>query len=226
MTTIEGPLDVVRAALGTLAGARILDIGCGDGRMAALLAAQGAVVTGIDPSAERVALARASVPQATFETGFGERLAYAAESFEGVLWMNALHHLPIDAMERSLEEGARVARPGGALIVIEPLAHGSMFDALQPVDDETDIRRAAQEAIERFAARRPPQTRRTVSYTRREGFRDIDQFLARIVAVDPERQAAIDRGRGAIVANIERAAAHENGKFVFEQPIRADILRV
>lgn len=224
MTTIEGPLDVVRLALGTLAGARILDIGCGDGRMAALLAAQGAVVTGIDPNSERVALAQASVPQATFAQGVGEALTYGDKTFDAVLWMNALHHLPPDAMERSLEEGARVVRPGGALIVIEPLAKGSMFDALKPIDDETEIRRAAQEALDRFAKRHPG--RQTLFYTRRESYDGVEPFLARMIAVDPARKAAIARNRAAIVANVEAAAARENGKLVLEQPIKADIIRV
>lgn len=224
MSQIEGPLDVIRAALGPLQGVRILDIGCGDGRMAALLAAQGARVTGIDINAEQVALARARVPQAAFECVAGEALGFAGGSFDGVLWMNALHHLPVGGMEASLREGARVAGPGGALIVIEPLAKGSMFDALKPIDDETEIRRAAQEALDRFTKSHPG--RQTLFYTRRESYDGVEPFLARMIAVDPARKAAIAKDRAAIVANVEAAAAHENGKLVLEQPIKADIVRI
>lgn len=223
MKTIEGPLDVVREALGPLQDARILDVGCGDGRMAELLAAQGARVTGIDPSVERIALARHRVPGATFECARGEALSYVPGAFDGVLWMNALHHLPPEAMERSLNEGARVVQPGGALIVIEPLAQGNMFDALKPIDDETEIRRLAQEALGRFAAGRSLET---FLYTRREAFGGVEPFLARMIAVDPERETAINKDRAAIVANIERVAIPENGKLVFEQPIKADIIKV
>src|ERR1700753_4404038 len=41
------------------AGMRILDLGCGDGHLTAKLAATGAVVSGIDASADMVAAAKA-----------------------------------------------------------------------------------------------------------------------------------------------------------------------
>lgn len=47
-------------------------------------------------------------------------------------------------MDRSLAEAARVIRPGGLLIVMEPLAEGGFFDALRIVEDETAVRVAAQ----------------------------------------------------------------------------------
>ncbi len=51
--------DVV-ALLDPQPGERILDIGCGDGRLTAVIAASGADVVGIDASAEQVAAARES----------------------------------------------------------------------------------------------------------------------------------------------------------------------
>jgi len=45
---------------------RVLDVGCGAGPLAKMLADAGFDVTGIDPSAELLKLARANVPQARF----------------------------------------------------------------------------------------------------------------------------------------------------------------
>jgi cyclopropane fatty-acyl-phospholipid synthase-like methyltransferase len=47
---IDSPLAVLRTILPTLHGVTILDIGCGDGKLAGGLAAAGAQVTGIDPN--------------------------------------------------------------------------------------------------------------------------------------------------------------------------------
>ena len=59
--------------LGDLAGRRVLDVGCGTGRLAAALADEArAKVWGIDASPEMVAVARESVP-----AGVGVRLAAA-----------------------------------------------------------------------------------------------------------------------------------------------------
>ncbi|HEY1557351.1 MAG TPA: methyltransferase domain-containing protein, partial [Kofleriaceae bacterium] len=63
--------------LGIAAGARVLDIGCGTGRLAAWIGERVGPtghVTGIDPLEERVRLAREHVPAARFEVGQAEEL--------------------------------------------------------------------------------------------------------------------------------------------------------
>lgn len=46
-----------------LAGRRILEVGCGDGRLTWQLARQAGEVVGIDPSEEKITLARANLPE-------------------------------------------------------------------------------------------------------------------------------------------------------------------
>jgi SAM-dependent methyltransferase len=64
---------------------------------------------------------------AAFVTARGQSLPFVADSFDGVLCMNALHHLPSYA--QALREIYRVLKPGGRAVFSEPgTAH-----ALQPL---------------------------------------------------------------------------------------------
>jgi ubiquinone/menaquinone biosynthesis C-methylase UbiE len=103
--------------LGLKAGERVLDVGCGTGRLARWIAERvgpsGSVV-GIDPLVERIAIARARVPGVTFEVGQAEDLgAFADGSFDAVC-MSAVFHWVSDK-PRALAEVRRVLRPGGRL---------------------------------------------------------------------------------------------------------------
>lgn len=64
-------------------GARVLEIGCGDGRLTWLYAARANSVLGLDPDEEQIALARAETPpeladRARFEVGEAEDLSRTA----------------------------------------------------------------------------------------------------------------------------------------------------
>ena len=66
----EAAAQEVLAFLGDeAAGAKVLDLGCGAGALAAILAAAGASVWGADISPALLAIARRRVPQATFVEG-------------------------------------------------------------------------------------------------------------------------------------------------------------
>ncbi len=98
-------------------GERVLDLGCGDGALTEKLVALGAVVVGVDSSAEQVAAARARGLEA--HVADGQALAFAAE-FDAVLSNAALHWMTrpdavIDGVWRALEPGGRfVGEMGGA----------------------------------------------------------------------------------------------------------------
>ncbi|SEP20146.1 Methyltransferase domain-containing protein [Methylobacterium sp. UNC300MFChir4.1] len=216
-------LTLIRESLAPLAGKRVVDIGCGAGTLARRLVDAGARVTGIDPGAEALARARAAVPEARFEAATGEALPFPDASFDGAVMLNSLHHVPDPAA--ALAEAARVLAPGGLLVVVEPLAEGSFFDALRPIEDETAIRAAAQDAIAAALARGAYACRRDATITRRERFDSLDAFLARVSAVDPAREATI-RDRRSVVeeAFLKAAACEADGQFGLVQPLRIHVL--
>jgi len=65
---IHGEADLVEALLQESGGKRVLDAGCGTGRVAIELAARGFSVTGVDADAEMLAIARAKAPDLSWIT--------------------------------------------------------------------------------------------------------------------------------------------------------------
>ena len=216
-------LTLIRETFAPLADRAILDIGCGTGTLARALSEDGAAVTGIDPGAEALAKARGLVPAARFEAASAEALPFGEGQFDGAVMLNSLHHVPDPA--RALAEAARVLRPGGRLVVIEPLASGTFFDALKPIEDETAIRAAAQAAIAHAISEGAFACERDLTVERRESFADSEAFFARVTAVDPDRARAIRERRDVIEAAFSSAAARgEDGRFALVQPLRIHVL--
>lgn len=98
--------------LAPLPGRTILDVGTGTGRAAIALARRGAEVTGLDASAEMLAVARrrADERQAAvrFIEGDAHRLAFPDRSFDAVVCLRVLMHTP--DWRQSLAELCRVAQ--------------------------------------------------------------------------------------------------------------------
>ena len=217
--------SIIAAAFAPLAGKRLLDIGCGAGVLARSLSDRGAHVAGVDPNAEALALALEAVPTGTFHTAGAERLPFADDSFDGAIFLNSLHHVPKPVMHTALEEAARVVGPAGPIVVVEPLAAGSFFLVLRPVEDETAVRTAAQETLRRAIESGAFEQLRQLNYPRRELFEDLDQFLVRIVAVDPARAAVVAERRSKVEAAFRRhARVAADRRVVLEQPMRAHVL--
>ena len=109
-----------------LRGARVLDAGCGTGRLAAALADSGlARVWGVDASPEMLAVARAKTQHAGFKQGRLEALPFKDGWFDAAVAWLVVHLVDRPAAFRELR---RVLRPGGrvAVVTFDP-AHFSGF---------------------------------------------------------------------------------------------------
>jgi SAM-dependent methyltransferase len=104
--------QVIASFLDPVRGRTILDVGTGTGRAAIGLAARGGRVTGVDASAEMLAVAERRAADAgvtvTFTRGDAHGLAYPDRSFDAVVCLRVLMHTPDWRM--SLGELCRVAR--------------------------------------------------------------------------------------------------------------------
>lgn len=106
---------------------RVLDLGCGDGRIAGLLAAAGGEVTGVDPSEIALERARASHPDLRFLAPAADgSLPLPDGSFDVVVCINVLEH--VADTQRLMSEARRVLAPGGRLAVAVPY-HGRVEGA-------------------------------------------------------------------------------------------------
>ncbi len=101
----------IAAFLEPVAGKRILDVGTGTGRAAIALARRGAVVTGVDASAEMLQVAerraRDNSVRVTFAKGDAHALDFPDGSFDAVVCLRVLMHTP--DWRRSLRELCRVS---------------------------------------------------------------------------------------------------------------------
>lgn len=97
--------------LDPVAGLRVLDVGTGTGRAAIALAKRGAIVTGVDASAEMLAVAERRAQDAavavTFTRGDAHGLAFPDRSFDAVVCLRVLMHTP--DWRASLRELCRVS---------------------------------------------------------------------------------------------------------------------
>ena len=218
---------VIWTAFDPLAGKRVLDIGCGTGVLAHSLSAQGAHVVGVDPNEQALAVAREAVPTAEFHPAGAQALPFADRSFDGAVFLNSLHHVPEPDMHEALREAARVAKPGRNVIVIEPLARGLFFSVLRLAEDETHVRAAAQKVVGEALDDGTFEWVDRIDFLRCEHFADADQFLTRIIAMEPARAPVVDERRHEMVEAFRRyARVDAHGRWILEQPMRAHVFTV
>jgi SAM-dependent methyltransferase len=99
------------------AHASILDLGCGNGiPMARDLAAAGFTVIGVDLSEVQVDRARALVSGATFLVADATTVDLPERSFDAVVCLYALIHIPLEEQPPLLARIAGWLRPGGLLV--------------------------------------------------------------------------------------------------------------
>jgi ubiquinone/menaquinone biosynthesis C-methylase UbiE len=193
-----------------LHGRDVVDIGCGDGAVVRALATAGANAIGIEVSEAAVERARAKDPGNRYLLGGAEAIPLPDHSVDVAVMMRSLHHVPDP--NAAFPELKRVVRD--LVYIAEPLPTGDFFELMKPVDDETEVRAKAQEAIANAAGF---EHIKTIEYDVTLPIPTFEAFRDRLLAADPERAERF--------ATLEADLRTRFTPGDYTLPMRADLLR-
>jgi 2-polyprenyl-6-hydroxyphenyl methylase / 3-demethylubiquinone-9 3-methyltransferase len=109
-------LELISELIGSVAGKHVVDLGCGGGLLSIPLIKSGALVTGVDISAESVAVAKKQADgRGEFLVSDIVSLPISDNSADIVLLADVLDHIP--QFVKALREAVRILKPSGKLFV-------------------------------------------------------------------------------------------------------------
>lgn len=128
-----------------LNGKRILEVGCGPGRVTRMLSDDAGLIIGIEPEFGALREAKDCLPDIPFLCGSGMDLPFSSGSFDAVLFTLSLHHHP--DCSAALSEARRVVTPGGMVLVLEPTVESEIQRFCTVFENENHRLREVEAAL-------------------------------------------------------------------------------
>ena len=215
------------AATIDLAGLSVIDVGCGDGHFTRFMTSEGADVIGVECSPEQLQKAQKQrrVGNEIYIHGVGENLPAAPEQSDLVTFFNSLHHVPVGSQMKALIDARRALRQDGMIYVAEPLAEGPAFEFLLPLEDETDVRAAAYQAIQ-DAVSTGLAALQEIIYICKANYPDFESFEESAIRISPGRADRMMSIRQHMYDRFHEFGEEEfDGSYSFEQPMRVNLFQ-
>lgn len=216
--------QVVIHELLPLAGAHVLELGCGKADKTRLIAQSAASVQALEVDRIQLAANQASeVPDnVRFEYGGAEAIPSEDGSVDIVVMFKSLHHVPTDLMDQALSEVHRVLKPGGLAYISEPVYAGDFNDILRMFHDEKAVREAAFAAEQKAVSDRKLSLVKQTFFMQPMHFDDFAQYEARILKVTHTDHVLSPELLDAVRKKFEQHMTDEG--VTFHMPIRVDLL--
>ena len=141
----KGNLTVDRiASIVQLNDRKVLEVGCGDGRLSSQLHLLSGEFTAIDPDRQALDMARERYPWVNFNSGSGDSVRSLGQCFDVILFTLSLHH---QDGPKALTAAREVLEPAGKVVVIEPAIDSEVSVVCNVFNDETVELQKAVRAI-------------------------------------------------------------------------------
>ncbi len=210
-----------------LAGASLLELGCGRAWMTRQIAerfpVRQIIATEVDAIQHAKNLELAPLEKIRFVEGGMEAIPLPDASVNIAIMLKSLHHVPLKLMDQGFRELHRVLKPGGLAYISEPVYEGELNGIMRLFHDECEVREAAFSATLRAADQGLFRHQAQHFFAAPGHYPDWESFEQRMLNVthtehqiDPELYQRIKR---AFCAHLGEDGAH------FMKPSRVDLLR-
>jgi ubiquinone/menaquinone biosynthesis C-methylase UbiE len=210
-----------------LAGAQIIELGCGaaahtrtiaeSGRPASILACE------VDTIQHEKNLTSNDLPVVTFVQAGAQAIPAADGSADIVMMFKSLHHVPLEAMAGVMQEIRRVLRPGGLAYISEPVYAGDFNEVLRLFHDEKAVREAAFATVSQAVEQGVLQLVGQHFFNTPNNFQDFSDFEQRIIGVTHTDHRLSPQLLQLVREKFEGFMGPDGAHFVM--PIRVDLLR-
>jgi SAM-dependent methyltransferase len=209
--------------------ASLVELGCGAAFTTRLIAEKFPIrhllALEVDDIQHEKNLRITDLPKVTFDLAGMEAIPADNDSFDGVIMLKSLHHVPADLLADGFKEVHRVLKPGGKLYISEPVFAGEFNEILRLFNDEEKVRELAFDAIQSAIESGLFSLDREIHFLSETRFiKGFEDFDARILKATHSVFNIDDDLYEEIRSRFEKHV-DENGSAYFRNPMRVDILQ-
>ncbi|MCU7836576.1 MAG: class I SAM-dependent methyltransferase [gamma proteobacterium symbiont of Taylorina sp.] len=204
----------------------ILELGCGDASITRLIASSGEgriiTATEVDQIQHQKNLQIDDLHNVDFKLAGSEKIPADDNTFDIVFMFKSLHHVPIDLMDKALQEVRRVLRTRGLVYISEPVFDGDFNEILRLFHDEKLVRQSAFEAIKKSVDNNVFSLVDEIFFCSPFTFNNFKEFEERIIGVTHTEHHLSNDLYTEVKKKFEYYYQKNSGNFLI--PNRVDIL--
>lgn len=209
-----------------LRNAKVLELGCGKADKTKALSNTGLaaeiLALEVDERQLQKNLALPKIPGVTFSHGGAESIPAADNTFDVVMLFKSFHHVPLELMDKALEEIHRVLKPGGYVWLSEPVFDGDFNEVMRMFHDEERVREAAFRAVKNSVDNGLFSLSQQIFFLVRNHFDNFEDFDNRMIKVThSDHQLAPDLHKS-VREKFESFLSDDGANFL--TPQRVDLL--
>lgn len=205
----------------------VLELGCGAAEITRVIvgktSVQSVIAAEVDEIQHQKNLAVTDLDRVTFKAYGAEAILEADKAFDIVLMFKSLHHVPLDQLDKALEEIYRVLKPGGWAYISEPVFSGRFNEIMRVYHDEEDVRKAAFDAVGRSVSKGMFQLESEYFFENRiqlESWQEYEKGILDVTHTDHKLS-----NEQYLEVKQRFIASETDDGFVFDIPNRVDLLR-
>ncbi|NDP37914.1 MAG: class I SAM-dependent methyltransferase [Rhodoferax sp.] len=223
---ISDELDLLQSLVDLDQQPRIIELGCGAAELSRKLLARcpGCEITALEvDERQNVKNLLNPMERLQFVPAGAQAIPFPAQTFDLALMLKSLHHVPLDQMAQALSEVHRVLRPGGLLYVSEPVFAGALNEVMRLLNDEEQVRAAAQRAVQAAVRSGAWEQVSETLFEMPVHYSDFAEFERRMIGVTYVTHRLDATTLQAVRARFEPHMSVDGAHFV--RPMRVNLLR-